>query len=57
MAKPTTKLSTQQIVKTGSRNSRGGRIGSDTWDSTQTNTPIAATALTNSPMITGEDQG
>ncbi|CPU39030.1 Uncharacterised protein [Mycobacteroides abscessus] len=57
MANPTTKLSTQQMVNTGSRKRRGGRIGSGTRDSTQTKVPIAAIELANRPMITGEDQG
>ena len=54
IAKPTTNDSAQHTAKTGSRNSRIGRIGSCARSSTAMNAPMATRDPTNSPMIIGE---
>ena len=57
MAKPTTKLSTQQTVNTWLPNSRIGSTGSRACNSTHTKSASAAAAAANSPMIIGDAHG
>ena len=54
MAKPTTKLSTQQTVNTGSLNNRIGSTGSAARSSTLTKTVRASAEAANSPMMVGD---
>ena len=54
IAKPTTNDSPQHTAKTGSRNSRIGRIGSCARSSTATNALRTTNDATKRPMINGE---
>src|SRR3954468_21329377 len=54
IAKPTTNDSAQHTAKTGSRNSRIGRMGTFADSPTKTKATMATTGPTNSPMIITE---